>query len=79
MFDPLEIPRPETKTPGNPILFSVGHPWKFHFVLMEPLDLEIPHAISYIPLEILCPQPPCLPAPLPLLFFFFSGIAQYHL
>ena len=30
-LDPLEIPRPKTKTPGNSTFF-LGHPWKFHFV-----------------------------------------------
>ena len=28
----MEIPRPKTKTPGNSILFFLGHPWKFHYV-----------------------------------------------
>ena len=32
VLDPLEIPRPKTKTPGNSTLFFLGHPWKFHFV-----------------------------------------------
>ena len=29
-IDPLEIPRPKTKTHGNSTLFFLGHPWKFH-------------------------------------------------
>ena len=32
VLDPLEIPRPKIKTPGNSTLFFLGHPWKFHFV-----------------------------------------------
>ena len=32
LLDPLEILRPESKTPGSSTLFFVGHPWKFHFV-----------------------------------------------
>ena len=32
VLDPLEIPRPKTKTPGNSTLFSLGHLWKFNFV-----------------------------------------------
>ena len=34
VLDPLEIPRPKTKTPRNFTfsLFFLGHPWKFHFV-----------------------------------------------
>ena len=32
VLDPLEIPRPKTKTPGNSTLFFHGYPWKFHFV-----------------------------------------------
>ena len=31
MLDPLEIPRPKTKTPGNSTLFFLDHPWKFYF------------------------------------------------
>ena len=35
-LDALEIPRPETKTPGpvsgNSPLFFLGHPWKCHLV-----------------------------------------------
>ena len=30
MLDPLEISRPETKTPGNSTLFFLGQPRKFH-------------------------------------------------
>ena len=34
VLDPLEIPRPKTKTPRNSTfsLFFLGHPWKFHFI-----------------------------------------------
>ena len=32
VLEPLEIPRPKTKTPGNSTLFFLGHPWKFHFI-----------------------------------------------
>ena len=32
MLDPLEIPRPKTKTPGTSTLFFLGYPWKSHFV-----------------------------------------------
>ena len=32
VLDPLEIPRPKTKTPGDSTLFFLGHLWKFHFV-----------------------------------------------
>ena len=46
LLDPVEIPKPKSKTPGNPTLFFLGHPWKFHFIFNEPL--EIPHAISLI-------------------------------
>ena len=66
MSDPLEIPRPKLKTPGNFTLFFLGHPWKFHFVFNW--SLGIPHAISLIPLEIPYHQPP--------LFGFFSGKAH---
>ena len=31
-LDPLEIPGPKIKTPGNSASFFLGHPWKFHFV-----------------------------------------------
>ena len=44
VLEPLEVPRPKTKVPGNSALFFLGHPWKFHFVFNWPL--EIPHAIS---------------------------------
>ena len=46
VLEPLEIPRPKTKTPGNSALLFLGHPWKFHFVFNWPL--KIPHAISLI-------------------------------
>ena len=36
-LNPLEIPRPKTKAPGNSTLSSLGHPWKFHVVKKEPL------------------------------------------
>ena len=32
VLDPLVVPRPKTKTPGNSTLFFLGDPWKFHFV-----------------------------------------------
>ena len=53
--DSLEIPRAKTKNPGNSTLFCLGHTLKFLFVFNEPL--EIPHAISLIPLEIAYLQP----------------------
>ena len=59
VLDPLEIPRPKSKTPGNSTLVFFGHPWKLHFIFNQPL--EIPYAISLIPLKIPYPQtPPCL-------------------
>ena len=36
LLNPLQILRPETKLPGNSSLFFLGHPWKFHFVLINP-------------------------------------------
>ena len=36
-LNPLEIPRPKTKAPGNSTLSSLGRPWKFHVVKKEPL------------------------------------------
>ena len=65
LLDPLEIPRPKTKTPGNSTLFFLGHPGKFH-MLFHWYPLEISHAISLIPLEIPYAQPPCL-------FFFWNS------
>ena len=65
VLDPSEISRPETKTPGNSTLFFLLHHWKFHFIFNQPL--EIPHAISLIPLEILYPQTPAC------LFFWTSS------
>ena len=47
VLNPLEIPRPKTKTLGNSTLFFLGHTWKFRFVF------------NYL-LEIPYPQPPCL-------------------
>ena len=44
-------------------------PWKFHIFSWSPL--EIPGAISLIPLEIPYPQPPCLE------FFWNSPIVSY--
>ena len=32
VLDPLEIPRPKTRTPEKSTLFFLGHPWKLHFV-----------------------------------------------
>ena len=32
VLDPLEIPRPKTKTPGNSTLIFLVHTWKFHIV-----------------------------------------------
>ena len=32
VLDPLDIPKPKTKTPGNSTLFFLGHAWKFHFL-----------------------------------------------
>ena len=51
-------------------IFLLGHPSKFHFVFNYPM--EIPHAISLIPLGNPYPQPP----PPPILIF--SEIAQYQ-
>ena len=57
MLDPLEIPTQKAKTTGNSTLFFLG--------MVTPLEishhfspLEIPHAISLIPLEIPYPQRP---------------------
>ena len=70
VLNPWEIPRPKAKTPGNSTLFFLGHPRKFHFVFNWPL--EIPHAISLIPLEIPYPQPSPPPIPSPLFGFFLE-------
>ena len=32
LLDPLELPRPKTKTPGKSTLFFLVHPQKFHFI-----------------------------------------------
>ena len=32
VLDPVELPRPKTKTPANSTLFFLGQPWKFHFI-----------------------------------------------
>ena len=53
-LNPLEVPRPKTKTT-----------WKFH-IIFSWSPLEIPHAISLIPLEI----PYLTSSIPPLLFFF---------
>ena len=55
----------KNRDPTHSTLLFLGHPLKFHFVFN--LTLEIPHAISLIPLEIPYPQPPV---------WFFSGIAH---
>ena len=55
----------KNQDPTHSKLLFLGHPLKFHFVFN--LTLEIPHAISLIPLEIPYPQPPV---------WFFSGIAH---
>ena len=34
MSDPLKVPKPETKTPGNSALVFLGYPWKLHFVFI---------------------------------------------
>ena len=65
VLNPLGIPRPKTKTPGNSTLFFLGNPWKFYFVFKWPL--KIPHAISLILLGIPYPQPPS-----PCLVFFLK-------
>ena len=36
VLDPLEIPRPKIKTPGNRTLFFLGYSWKFHSFLLNP-------------------------------------------
>ena len=61
VLDPFEISRPKTKIHGNSTLFFLGHPSKFHFVLIR-------HAISLIPLEIPYPQNPPV--------WIFSGKVQ---
>ena len=67
VLQPLEIPRPKTKTHGNSTCF-LDHPWKFYFFNQH---LEFPHAISTIPLEIPCPQQPKFG------FFWSSPIGRY--
>ena len=76
VLEPLEIPRPKTKTPGNSALLFLGHPWKFHFVFNWPL--KIPHAISLIytwefHILKLPPPAPCLD------FFCFFWKAQLQI
>ena len=69
---PLDISQNCVKSLGNSTLFFLDHPRKFHFVFNWPL--EIPHAISLIPLEIPYPQPS--PPPLfhpPCLGFFWNS------
>ena len=70
LLDPFKIPSPNAKTkkPVNSTLFF--YPLKFHFVFNYPI--EIPHAISLIPLEIPYPPQPSL-----LFFLVFFGIAQF--
>ena len=41
VLDPLKIPRPKTKTPGNSTLFFPGHPSNFHFILINPCKFHI--------------------------------------
>ena len=63
---------------GNSTLVFLWQPWKFHFFFNWPL--ELPHALSSIPLEILCPHPPLPPPPhLPPNVWIFSGIAHWNL
>ena len=37
LLDPLEIPRPKTKTP-----WFLIHPWKFHMLFQIPLEIPYP-------------------------------------
>ena len=52
----LEILRAKTKTPGYSAWFFLNYPWKFHVVFNYLM--EIPLAISSVPLEIPYPKPP---------------------
>ena len=59
-------------TTGNSIKLCYT-PWKYQdqkprsLEIPDGIALEIPHAVSSVPLEIPCPQPPAC---------FFSGTAQ---
>ena len=61
----FEIPRCKIKTHENSNWFFLDCHWKVYFFFNWPL--EFPHAISTIPLDILCPQLVCL---------HFYGIAK---
>ena len=67
VLDPLEIPRPKTKTPGNSMLFFFGSPLEIplHFHL-TPGNSTCYFFDSLIPLEIPYLHPPPL-------FDFFLG------
>ena len=55
---PLDIPQIFVRSNGNSKAKNQD-PWKFHFIFSWS-PLQIPHAISLIPLEIPYPQLPCL-------------------
>ena len=58
VWHPLEIIRSKTETHGNSTWVFLEHPSKFRFLINWPL--EFPHALTSTPLEIPCPQLPCL-------------------
>ena len=64
VLNPLKIPRSKTKCPGISTLFFLGHPWKLQ---LTPGNFTC----SFFD------TPGNSISPLPLFFFFFSGIAHW--
>ena len=54
----LQVPRSKTNTHGSFTKIFLEHHWNFYFFFNWPQ--KFPHALSSIPLEIPCLQPPCL-------------------
>ena len=58
VLDPLEIPRPKTKTPCNRTLFFLGYSWKFHSFLLNPWKFHM--LFLWYPWKFHILNPPCL-------------------
>ena len=68
MWHPLEIINPKIRTHGDFTWVFLEYLSKFCFFINWPM--EFPHAFTSIPLEILCPQTPCL-------YFFWNSSFKY--